>query len=165
MYQIYNIHNVSVMELIKYNGMVGKKVYVFDIFRTEMEQKQSLFFENIDTFHFNAGASASAALWAGLPIVCKTGKGFTTRVTASMLSAIGMHELITETVQDYETLVLNLATNPKRLASIQRNLKHNRSSTPLFDTELFTKHLEDGYQKAYQRYFDGKQPRNIIVEE
>lgn len=119
----------------------------------------------LDTFHFNAGASASAALWAGLPIVCKTGKGFITRVTASMLSAIGMHELITETVQDYETLVLNLATNPKRLASIQRNLKHNRSSTPLFDTELFTKHLEDGYQKAYQRYFDGKQPRNIIVEE
>ena len=79
-----------------------------------------------------SGASASAALWAGLPIVCKTGKGFITRVTASMLSAIGMHELITETVQDYEALILDLATNPKRLASIKRKLENNRLSTPLF---------------------------------
>lgn len=54
---LYNIDDVSVMELIKYNGMIGKKVFVFDVFRTEMEQKQSLFFENIDTFHFNVPLS------------------------------------------------------------------------------------------------------------
>ena len=118
----------------------------------------------LDTFYFNAGASASAALLAGVPIVCKMGKGFITRVTASMLSAIGMHELINETVQDYEALILDFATNPKRAASIKRKLEKNRLSTPLFDTELFTKHLEDGYQQAYQRYFEGKGPESIVVE-
>ena len=49
---LYNINDVSVMDSIKYIGMIGKKVFVFDVFRTEIEQKQSLFFENIDTFHF-----------------------------------------------------------------------------------------------------------------
>ena len=74
-----------------------------------------------------------------------------------------MPELITETEHEYEALILDLATNPERLASIKRKLADNRLSKPLFNTELFTKHLEDGYQQAYQRHFDGKNPANIYV--
>jgi predicted O-linked N-acetylglucosamine transferase (SPINDLY family) len=118
-----------------------------------------------DTFAFNAHTTASEALWAGLPVVTKIGKGFSARVAASLLTAVGLPELITETEQDYEALILHLATNPERLAQIRQKLSDNRLSTPLFDTELFTKNLEDGYQQTYQRYYDGKPPKDIFVSE
>ena len=56
-----------------------------------------------------------------------------------------------------------MATKPERLATIKQKLTENRVSASLFDTESFTKHLEDGYQQAYQLYFDGKKPVAIIV--
>jgi protein O-GlcNAc transferase len=119
----------------------------------------------LDTFAFNAHTTASEALWAGLLVVTKIGKGFAARVAASLLTAVGLPELITETEQEYETLILHLAANPERLAQIRQKLSDNQLSTPLFDTELYTKHLEDGYQQAYQRYFDGKPPEEIFVSE
>ena len=119
----------------------------------------------LDTFNYNAHTTASDALWAGLPVVTKLGKGFAARVAGSLLSAINMPELITETEQEYESLILDLATNPERLGAIKLKLAANRLSKPLFNTELFTKHLEDGYQRAYQQYFDGKEPEAIYVPE
>ncbi|MGY8790552.1 MAG: O-linked N-acetylglucosamine transferase, SPINDLY family protein [Pseudomonadales bacterium] len=119
----------------------------------------------LDTFNVNAHTTASDALWAGLPVVTKLGQGFAARVAGSLLSAIDMPELITDTEQDYEALILDLATNPERLGAIKLKLAANRLSKPLFNTELFTKHLEDGYQRAYQHYFDGKTPEAIYVPE
>ena len=117
----------------------------------------------LDTFAFNAHTTATEALWAGLPVVTKLGQGFAARVAGSLLSAIDLPELITETEIEYEALILDLATNPQRLAAIKQKLAANRLSKPLFNTELFTKHLEDGYQQAYQRYFDGLEPDMITV--
>jgi predicted O-linked N-acetylglucosamine transferase (SPINDLY family) len=119
----------------------------------------------LDTFNVNAHTTASDALWSGLPVVTKLGQGFAARVAGSLLAAIDMPELITETEQDYEALILDLATNPERLGAIKIKLAANRLSKPLFNTELFTKHLEDGYQRAYQQYFDGKKPEAIYVPE
>ena len=98
-------------------------------------------------------------------MVTKLGQGFAARVAGSLLSAIDMPELITETEQEYEALILDLATNPERLGAIKQKLAANRLSKPLFNTELFTKHLEDGYQRAYRQYFDGKEPEAIYVPE
>jgi protein O-GlcNAc transferase len=117
----------------------------------------------VDTFNYNAHTTSSDALWAGLPVVTKLGNGFAARVAGSLLTAIGLPELITETEQEYEALILDLATNQERLASLKDKLAANRLSKPLFDTELFTKHLEDGYQQAYQRYFEGLKPDTIRV--
>ena len=117
----------------------------------------------LDTFNFNAHTTASEALWTGLPVVTKIGKGFPSRVAGSLLNAIDLPELVTENEKDYEALILELATNPKRLSVIKEKLAVNRLSTPLFDSELITKHLENGYQQVYQRYSDGKAPENIIV--
>jgi protein O-GlcNAc transferase len=117
----------------------------------------------IDTFNYNAHTTASDALWAGLPLVTKLGKGFAARVAGSILTAVGLPELITHTEQEYETLILQLATNPKQLAAVKQKLANNRLVKPFFDTELFTKHLEDGYLQAYQLYFDKKNPRSIYV--
>ena len=117
----------------------------------------------LDTFIYNAGATASNALWAGLPVLTKLGKGYTARMAGSLLSSIGLTELITTHETEYEALALQLATNPEQLDSIKNKLTLNRLSKPLFNTELFIKHLEDAYQKVHQRYLDEKQPAPIYV--
>jgi predicted O-linked N-acetylglucosamine transferase (SPINDLY family) len=117
----------------------------------------------LDTFAFNAHTTATEALWAGLPIVTKLGKGFAARVAGSLLNAVDLPELITETEEDYEALILKLATNPTKLAKIKEKLANNRLNQPLFNTELYTRHLENGYQQAYQNYFDGNLPQTIMV--
>ena len=99
-----------------------------------------------------------------MPVVTKVGQGFATRVAGSLLTAIDLPDLITNTDDEYERLALQLATNPEKLRGIRGKLKENRDTTPLFDTELFAKHIEDGYQQAYQRYFDGKDPDVITVQ-
>ena len=119
----------------------------------------------LDTFNYNAGATASHSLWAGLPVLTKLGEGYTARMAGSLLPSIGLSELATHSEEDYESLALALATDPERLAKIRQTLADNRLSTPLFDTELFIKHLEDGYQQVYQRYYDGKLPEAIFVPE
>ena len=119
----------------------------------------------LDTFNYNAGATASNALWAGLPVLTKLGESYTARMAGSLLASIGLSELITHSAAGYEKLALALATNPERLAKIRQTLVDNRLSTPLFDTALFTKHLENGYQQVYQRYYDSKLPEAIFVSE
>jgi protein O-GlcNAc transferase len=117
----------------------------------------------VDTFSFNAHSTAADALWAGLPVVTKLGLGFAARVAGSLLNAVGLPELVTDTEQDYEALILELATNSTKLAKIKEKLATNRLSQPLFNTKLYTKHLENGFHQAYQNYFDGNPPQTIIV--
>ena len=119
----------------------------------------------LDTFAFNAHTTATEALWAGLPVVTKLGEGFAARVSGSLLAAVGLPELITNNESEYKKLALELATNPEKLSSLKHQLAINRSSKPLFNTELYTKHLEDGYQRAYQQYFEGNRPKVIHVPE
>ena len=76
---------------------------------------------------------------------------------------MGLTDLVTQTEKDYEALILELATNPTKLAKIKEKLASNRLSQPLFNTELYTKHLENGYQQVYQNYFDGNLPKTVIV--
>ena len=117
----------------------------------------------LDTFNYNAHTTTSDALWAGLPVITKMGQGFAARVAGSLLNAVGLPELITQNEEDYEVLILELATNPKKLAKIKDTLATNRLTQPLFNTELYTKHLENGYLQAYEYYFQGNLPQTIIV--
>lgn len=117
----------------------------------------------LDTFNCNAHTTASDALWAGLPVITKLGDGFAARVAGSLLYAIGLPELVTETIDDYEQLALALATTPNRLAAVKCALAENRLTKPLFNTELYARHIEQAYQLAYDRYFSGLQPDHIEV--
>jgi predicted O-linked N-acetylglucosamine transferase (SPINDLY family) len=117
----------------------------------------------LDTFNYNAHTTTSDALWAGLPVVTKLGEGFATRVAGSLLTAIGLPELITESDEAYEAMALTLATNPNEIAKIKSKLEANRLTQPLFDSEMYTRHLETGYQMAYDRYFTGQARRDIVV--
>ena len=117
----------------------------------------------LDTFPYNAGTTASDALWAGLPVLTLIGQSFASRVAASLLNAIGLSELITNTQEEYEALAIELAKNPQKLADIKLKLANNRLTTPLFDTPLFTKNLETAYIKIYERYQDDLQPDHISI--
>jgi len=103
----------------------------------------------LDTFTVNAHTTASDALWAGLPVLTKLGRSFAARVAGSLLLALDLPELVTETAGDYEKLALELATHPGRLAAIRDKLAENRSSAPLFDTERTTRDIEALYEGLY----------------
>ena len=117
----------------------------------------------LDTLPYNAHTTASDALWAGLPVLTRTGETFAGRVATSLLNAIGLPELATRTREDYEGLAIELATHPERLASIKDKLAHNRLTTPLFDTQLFTRHIESAYRAMYERYQAGLPPEHLYV--
>lgn len=119
----------------------------------------------LDTFNYNAHTTASDALWAGTPVVTKIGKTFSSRVASSLLTAINLPELITKNDEEYENLIIDLANNPQQLSKIKNKLVANRLTTPLFDTELYTKHIENGYQKAYERYFRALKPEHILISD
>ena len=106
----------------------------------------------LDTFPYNAHTTASDALWAGLPVLTLMGQSFASRVAASLLTAIGLPELITTTSQEYEALAIELAKNPEKLAALKEKLAKNRLTTPLFDTPQFTKDLERAYVQMYEDY-------------
>ena len=117
----------------------------------------------LDTFPFNAGTTASDALWAGLPLLTLTGETFASRMAASLLRAIDLPELITSTQEEYEALAIELATQPERLAAIRQKLERHRLTTPLFNTKFFTQHIEGAYAQMYERYHSDLAPEHIDV--
>lgn len=119
----------------------------------------------LDTLPFNAGTTASDALWAGLPVLTQIGEPFAGRMAASLLNAIHLPELITNTQEEYEALAITLATHPDKLESIKQKLANNRLTTPLFDIEYFTKHIESAYTQIYERYQAGLEPEHIDTQQ
>jgi predicted O-linked N-acetylglucosamine transferase (SPINDLY family) len=117
----------------------------------------------LDTFNVNAHTTASDALWGGLPILTRMGEGFAARVAGSLLHAVGLPELAVETSEAYEALALELASNPARLEELRTRLAANRFTMPLFDTEGFVRHIEAGYEAAYDRFLSGEGPTDIEI--
>jgi predicted O-linked N-acetylglucosamine transferase (SPINDLY family) len=117
----------------------------------------------LDTVPVNAHTTCSEALWAGLPVLTCVGETFVSRVAGSLLTAIGLPELITYTLEDYESLALRLAQHPAELATLRGRLWQNRLTAPLFDTPRFTRHLETAYQMMWERYLKGEPPSQIDV--
>jgi predicted O-linked N-acetylglucosamine transferase (SPINDLY family) len=117
----------------------------------------------VDNLPCNAHTTASDALWAGLPVLTCTGEAFAARVAASLLHALELPELIATTQAQYEQVAVELATNPERLRQLRERLLTNRFTAPLFDTELYTRHLEDAYAQIYERSQAGLAPEHIRV--
>jgi len=103
----------------------------------------------LDTLPYNAHATACDALWAGLPVLTQRGTAFAGRVAASLLTAAGLPELITETAQEYEVLALALARDPARLKALRAKLAANRATAPLFDTPRLARDLEAAYRAMH----------------
>jgi protein O-GlcNAc transferase len=117
----------------------------------------------LDTLPYNAHTTASDALWAGLPVLTHIGETFAGRVAASLLNAVGLPELITESHDAYEALAVGLARDPARLEMIKRKLMQTRLTAPLFDTRRTTRHIERAYVAMHERHRSGLPPDHIDV--
>ena len=117
----------------------------------------------LDTLPYNAQTTASDALWAGLPVLTCLGGALSGRVAASVLTAVGLPELITHSLEEYEALAASLAQEPERLRRMRDTLARNRLTHPLFDTARFTRHLEAAFEQMWQIYGRGEAPRHFAV--
>ena len=109
----------------------------------------------LDTLPHNAITTAGDALWAGLPVLTRTGQSFASRGAASLLQAVGLPELITHSREEYESLAVELALDRERMNAIKENLSKNKLTAPLFNVSLYTKNLEAAYEAMYRRYGPG----------
>jgi predicted O-linked N-acetylglucosamine transferase (SPINDLY family) len=117
----------------------------------------------LDTLPYNAHATAINALWVGLPVLTCRGSTFAGRVGASLLEALGLPELITESLEEYERRALELARDPQQLAGIRTKLAEQKLTAPLFDTAGFCRHLESAYEQMCQRRLRGRSPEHFSV--
>lgn len=117
----------------------------------------------LDCLPYNAHTTASDALWVGLPVLTLLGETFAGRVAASLLHAIGLPELVTRSVEEYETLALRLATEPQLLSDLRRKLRANRLTTPLFDTRRYARHLEAAFTRMWEIWATGEAPQPFGV--
>ena len=118
----------------------------------------------IDTLPYNAHTTCSDALRIGIPVITCIGKSFTSRVAASLLNAVNLPELITTSLENYESLAIKLATNPEEFKSLKDKLINNLPTSTLFNTQLFTKYLESTYIEMYEKYLKGNDPEDIYLE-
>lgn len=117
----------------------------------------------LDTLPYNAHTTCSDALWAGVPVLTRKGAAFAGRVAASLLTAVGLPELIVATAAEYERLAVTLAADSNRLAQLRRKLAANRATAPLFDTPRFARHLEEAYARMHARHHAGLPPDHITL--
>ena len=117
----------------------------------------------LDTLPYNAHTTASDALWAGLPVLTCLGESFASRVSASLLRAVDLPELVVASQSDYEARAIELASNRAQLLEINSKLENNKSTAALFDTGLFAKHIESAYKLMYDKYQAGQPPESIEI--
>ncbi len=119
----------------------------------------------LDTLPVNAHTTASDALWAGLPVLTCAGRAFIGRVAGSLLHAIGLPELITHTLGDYEALAQRLATDASLLRDLRDRLDRNRLTAPLFDSERYARNIESAYAHMVRLHAAGRPPEAFAVRD
>lgn len=119
----------------------------------------------IDTFPTNGHTTTSDKLWSGLPVLTCKGRNFTSRVSESLLTALGLPDLVAEDENGLVELAVGLAEDPARLTDIRGRIAANRLTAPLFDTLRFTRHLERAYEMMIERDRQGLEPDHIDVPE
>jgi predicted O-linked N-acetylglucosamine transferase (SPINDLY family) len=117
----------------------------------------------IDTFPVNGHTTTSEQLWGGLPVLTVKGTNFASRVTESLLNAIGLPELVAADIKAYEDMAVELASSPERIADYKQRIRQNACIMPLFDAERFTLHLEKSYEVMVERAKMGLDPDHIDV--
>jgi len=117
----------------------------------------------LDTLPCNAHTTASDALWSGLPFLTLPGETFAGRVASSLLTAIGLTELIAKSPQHYESIAIQLGHDPIALSALKSKLNANRLRAPLFDTERYTEKLEDAFREMHRRSISNQPPADLII--
>lgn len=118
----------------------------------------------LDTHIYNGHTTTSDALWAGLPVVTWCGEHFAARVSASLLKAMGLPELVTHSKQQFIEIAIDLAKHPSKIDKIKEKLRQNQKIYPLFKPEVFTRHLENAYQMMWGKYLNHEKPEHLWVK-
>ena len=118
----------------------------------------------LDTAPYNAHTTASDALWAGVPLLTCMGETFASRVAASLLFALDLPDLVTTHQDAYEACAISLATEPEKLVALRQKLIKNKFDSPLFNTILFTRHLEAAYTTVIDRQHAGLDPAHTCIK-
>ena len=146
-------------------GVSGHRI-LFAPFVAAEKHRERLACANLflDSLPCNAHTTASDALWAGLPLLTCRGSSFSGRVAASLLQAIGLPELITETSEQFESLAIRLAKASDELNALRMKLRANRLDAPLFNTDLFRTQIEAAYTRMWDRFANGLPPDHFAVQ-
>ncbi len=166
----------SVLWLLKINDKMEENIKN-EAEKREVDPKRIIFSEKIskdkhlarlklsdlalDTRIVNGHTTTSDALWAGIPVITLPGRHFASRVSSSILSAVGLSGLIAKNFDDYEDLAVGLARDLNKMEKIRMKLEKNRLVKPLFDTPMFVKHLEVRYKEIWKIFQKGETPRHI----
>ena len=118
----------------------------------------------LDTLPCNAHTTASDALWAGLPVLTCSGDTLAGRVAGSLLTAMGMPDLITGSLEQYQETALALAGDPQRLVALRRKLQDDRDTSALFDVRHLTRNIEAAYARMWQTWQSRKSPESFSIE-
>jgi predicted O-linked N-acetylglucosamine transferase (SPINDLY family)/predicted SAM-dependent methyltransferase len=118
----------------------------------------------LDTLTLNASTTALDTLWAGVPLLAVSGDRFSNRISTTMLTSIGMADMVVDDLDAYVARAIHLATHPDELAALAERLKRNRETTVLFDVPRFARHLEAAYAEMWQRHCRGEAPKAFDVQ-
>ena len=118
----------------------------------------------LDTLPYNGHGTTSDMLWAGLPVLTCAGSTFAGRVAGSLLHAVGLPELVTASLEEYQALALKLARGDRLLGELRARLRRNRASASLFDTDRFRRHIESAYRTMWETWQRGDKPRAFAIE-
>jgi predicted O-linked N-acetylglucosamine transferase (SPINDLY family) len=158
------LSEANLRDYFKQQGIPSKRV----IFCSHTDYQQHIDRQQVadlalDTWPYNGHTTTSEQLWGGLPVLTLKGTNFASRVSESLLNALGLPELVTADVQAYEDMAVALYEHPERVAAFKQTIANNRLIKPLFDAERFCRHLETAYELAVDRAKQGLAPDHITV--
>ncbi len=117
----------------------------------------------LDTFPYNAHTTCSDSIWAGVPVLTKKGKSFHSRVASSLLRTSGLDELITNSDEEYIEKALKIANDEKYLKHLKDKLNTSRDTNPLFNSELYTRKLEEAYEIVLKKHIENQDPDDVYL--
>jgi predicted O-linked N-acetylglucosamine transferase (SPINDLY family) len=117
----------------------------------------------LDTYPYNAHTTASDAVWAGVPLLTCTGEAMASRVAASLITAAGLPELVTDSLDAYEARALELARDPARLWRMREQIASRRAAGELFNPVQLCRHLEAAYLHMHERARQGLPPQGVSI--
>ena len=117
----------------------------------------------LDTLPYNAHTTASDALCVGLPVLTCAGRSLAARVAGSLLHAVGLPELVTDSLEEYHAMAVRLATHPDELTALRARLARNLPGASVFDAERTTRHIEQAYLGMWDIHARGEPSRSFAV--
>jgi len=117
----------------------------------------------LDTFPYNAHTSAVDSLWAGVPLITRMGESFASRLAGSLITSLGLADLIVPDVAAYEALAVDLATHPEKVAALKQRLAQSRRGSTVFNQAIYTKNFENTLTQMHERYHADLSPDNLRI--